>query len=66
MKIEEIVDYAMPCMLAEKALKETHQYMLAQQPMKAMVVGIMAIKYVNDMLDAIEGNILDGIEEAQK
>jgi len=66
LKIEEIVDYAMPCMLAEKALKETHQYMLAQQPMKAMVVGIMAIKYVNDMLDAIEGNILDGIEEAQK
>jgi hypothetical protein len=66
MKIEEIVDYAMPCMLAEKALKETHQFMLAQQPMKAMVVGIMAIKYVNDMLDAIEGNILDDIEEAQK
>ena len=66
MKIEEIVDYAMPCMLAEKALKETHQFMLAQQPMKAMVVGIMAIKYVNDMLDAIEGNILDDIEKAQK
>ena len=66
MKIEEIVDYAMPCMLAEKALKETHQFMLAQQPMKAMVVGILAIKYVNDMLDAIEGNIFDAIEEAQK
>jgi len=66
LKIEEIVDYAMPCMLAEKALKETHQFMLAQQPMKAMVVGIMAIKYVNDMLDAIEGNILDDIEKAQK
>ena len=66
MKIEEIVDYAMPCMLAEKALKETHQFMLAQQPMKAMVVGIMAIKYVNNMLDAIEGNILDDIEKTQK
>ena len=62
MKIEEIVDYAMPCMLAEKALKETHQFMLAQQPMKAMEAGIMAIKYVHDMLDAIEENMLDAIE----
>ena len=62
MKIEEIVDYAMPCMLAEKALKETHQFMLAQQPMKAMEAGIMAIKYVHDMLDAIEKNMLDAIE----
>ena len=54
MKIEEIKDYALPCMLAEKALKEAHQFMLAQQPMKAMEVGLMAIKYVHDMLDAIE------------
>jgi len=63
MKIEEIVDYAMPAMLAEKALKETHQFMLAKQPMKAMEVGIMAIKYVHDMLDAIEENMLDAVEE---
>jgi hypothetical protein len=54
MKIEEINDYALPCMKAEKALKEVYQFMLAQQPMKAMEVGIMAIKYVHDMLDAIE------------
>ena len=62
MNIEEIVDYALPCMPAEKALKETHQFMLAQQPMKAMEAGIMAIKYVHDMLDAIEENMLDAIE----
>lgn len=62
MKIEEIKDYAMPCMLAEKALKEAHQFMLAQQPMKAMETGIMAIKYIHDMLDAIEENMLDEIE----
>jgi hypothetical protein len=54
MKIEEIKDYALPCMLAEKALKDAHQFMLLQQPMKAMEVGLMAIKYVHDMLDAIE------------
>ena len=54
MKIEEIKDYALPCMLAEKALKDAHQFMLSQQPMKAMEVGLMAIKYVHDMLDAIE------------
>ena len=54
MKIEEIKDYALPCMLAEKALKDAHQFMLLQQPMRAMEVGLMAIKYVHDMLDAIE------------
>jgi hypothetical protein len=57
MKIEEIKDYALPCMQAEKCLKEAHQFMLAQQPIKAMEAGVLAINYIHDMLDAIEETI---------
>lgn len=54
MNIEEIKDYALPCMLAEKALKDAHQFMLSQQPIKAMEAGVIAINHIHDMLDAIE------------
>lgn len=57
MKIEEIKDYALPCMLAEKALKDAHQFMLSQQPIKAMEAGVIAINHIHDMLDAIEETI---------
>ena len=57
MKIEEIKDYALPCMLAEKCLKDAHQFMLSQQPIKALEIGIIAINHIHDMLDAIEGTI---------
>ena len=57
MKIEEIKDYALPCMLAEKALKDAHQFMLEQQPIKAMEAGVIALNHIHDMLDAIEETI---------
>jgi hypothetical protein len=57
MKIEEIKDYALPCMLAEDALKEAHKFMLAKQPIKAMEAGVLAINHIHDMLDAIEETI---------
>lgn len=28
MKTQEIIDYAMPCMMAERSLKKTHDYVL--------------------------------------
>jgi len=54
MKIEVIKDYALPCMQAEKCLKDAHQFMLANQPIKAMEAGVIAINHIHDMLDAIE------------
>jgi hypothetical protein len=59
MNIQEIKDYALPCMLAEKALKDAHQFMLLQQPIKALEIGIIAINHIHDMLDAIEEKITD-------
>ena len=54
MKIEVIKDYAVPCMQAEKCLKDAHQFMLDNQPIKAMEAGVIAINHIHDMLDAIE------------
>jgi hypothetical protein len=59
MNIQHIKDYALPCMLAEKALKEAHQFMLAQKPLKAMEAGVIAINHIHDMLDAIEDKVND-------
>ena len=46
MKIEVIKDYALPCMQAEKCLKDAHQFMLANQPIKAMEAGVIAINHI--------------------
>lgn len=54
MKIQEIKDYALPCMLAEKELKEAHQFMLQNKYRDAMESGVKAIDYIHQMLDAIE------------
>ena len=54
MKIEKVIDYALPCMLAEKELKEAHQFMLENKYLSAMESGVKAIDYIHQMLDAIE------------
>ena len=54
MKIEKVIDYALPCMLAEKELKEAHQFMLQNKYLSAMESGVKAIDYIHQMLDAIE------------
>jgi len=50
----DIVDYAMPCMLAEKALKELHLAMLENDFDKATVEGTKAMIEIADALRAIE------------
>jgi hypothetical protein len=57
MKIEKVIDYALPCMLAEKELKEAHQFMLENKYRDAMKSGVKATDYIHQMLDAIENKM---------
>jgi hypothetical protein len=57
MKVEEIIDYALPCMLAEKELKEAHQLMLQNKYQEAMESGVKAIDHIHHMLYAIENRL---------
>ena len=57
MNIEKIIDYALPCMLAEKELKEAHQLMLQNKYREAIESGVKAIDHIHQMLDAIENRL---------
>lgn len=53
MKVEEIIDYAWPCMCAETALKKAHQAMLAKDYDKAIEHTHEAIGDCKAMLESI-------------
>ena len=53
MKVEEIIDYAWPCMCAEKALKQAHQAMLSKDYDKAIDYTHEAIGDCKAMLESI-------------
>ena len=53
MKVEEIIDYAWPCMCAEKALKQAHQAMLERDYVKAIENTNAAIDDCKAMLKSI-------------
>jgi isoaspartyl peptidase/L-asparaginase-like protein (Ntn-hydrolase superfamily) len=46
-------DYAYPCMMAEKALKELHNAMLINQHREAVEAGIRALEETVRAIDAI-------------
>lgn len=48
-----MIDYAYPCMMAEKALKELHDAMLNQDYAKAMKAGMDAMVEVRMTMNAI-------------
>lgn len=48
-----MIDYAHPCMMAEKALKELHDAMLNQDYAKAMKAGTDAMVEVRMTMNAI-------------
>ena len=54
MKIEQIKDYAYPCMKAEHALKEAHICMLDQEYDDALDQCAMAITNISNMMEAIK------------
>jgi hypothetical protein len=54
MKIEQIKDYAYPCMMAENALKEVHRYMLSNQNDQALNECVKAITAIANMMEAIK------------
>jgi len=54
MKIEQVTDYAYPCMQAENALKEVHQLMLSNQYDSALCECTVALTYIIDMMAAIK------------
>lgn len=49
-----IIDYAHPCMMAEKALKEAHLAMLAKDYDKAIQQTLAALIELSRMYDAIK------------
>lgn len=51
--MSEIVDYAYPCMMAEKALKELHNAMLNHDYATAMKAGLTAMVEVRMTMNAI-------------
>ena len=53
MKVEEIIDYAWPCMCAEKALKQAHQAMLSKDYDLAIGYTHAAIEDCEAMLESI-------------
>lgn len=42
MKTQEIIDYAMPCMMAERALKKAHDYVLEGKYDEAITAAMQA------------------------
>jgi len=50
----EIVDYAYPCMMAERALKDAHDSMLDREYDKAIEHTLEAMAEVKLMLNAIK------------
>ena len=54
MKIETVTDYALPCMLAENALKEAHQQMLNNQHDQALDQCVTALTQIANMMAAIK------------
>ena len=54
MKIEQIKDYAYPCMMAEKKLKLVHELMLRNKHEDALLEAALVITYAADMMQAIK------------
>lgn len=54
MKIEKVNDYALPCMQAEKSLKEVHQLMLDNKYQHALQECTIALTHIADLMEAIE------------
>lgn len=51
--MSEIVDYAYPCMMAEKALKDLHEAMLRRQYDEAIEHAMKALVEVKMTLNAV-------------
>lgn len=49
----ELIDYAHPCMMAEKALKDLHNAMLENDPEAAAEAGLRALAEVKLTINAI-------------
>ena len=53
-KIKQIKDYAYPCMMAEKALKNAYNLMLEGKKDQAIAQCITAIQEIEDIITAIQ------------
>lgn len=54
MQIEKIVDYAMPCMMAEKALKKTHEAVLAKDLDQAIAHALTSVTECHLLVAALK------------
>ena len=53
MKTDVIVDYAHPCMMAERALKNVHEHMLRNDYVAAIEEALMALVETRIMLNSV-------------
>lgn len=51
---EDIIDYARPCMMAERALKDLHNAMLAKDYNKAIEYGLVALAETKLTINSIK------------
>ena len=54
MKVEQIKDYAMPCMMAERSIKNVYENMLKNDPDAAIEECTKAITYIANIMEAIK------------
>jgi len=55
MKVEQVKDYAYPCMMAEKKLKLVYELMLQNKHEDALSEATLVITYIAEMMEAIKG-----------
>lgn len=60
-KIDVVVDYASPCMKAERALKDLHRAMLEQDYEKAIDYALHALAETKLTLNAIKHTVAEKI-----
>jgi hypothetical protein len=51
--MNQIIDYAMPCMEAEAALKEVHHAFLADDYEGAISAALLAVKHCSDLVQVL-------------
>lgn len=52
--MSKIIDYAMPCMEAENALKDVHHAFLAGDYEKAISAALLAVKHCSDLAQTLD------------
>jgi hypothetical protein len=62
--MNEIIDYAYPCMMTERAMKQLHDAMLDKRYDDAIMLGLLAVRQATRTVDAIiETKKMEGVRK---